>query len=74
MLSIKVVGSVVDDVVGKRWYGMNIGKSKLTYVIMHKKSTIFTKNIVQMVEVTGFEPATFWSRTKIIGSKLIEIK
>ena len=30
---------------------------------VHKKTSDFSE-VLKMVEVTGFEPATFWSRTK----------
>lgn len=30
---------------------------------VHKKTSDFSE-VYKMVEVTGFEPATFWSRTK----------
>lgn len=30
---------------------------------VHKKTSNFSE-VLKMVEVTGFEPATFWSRTK----------
>ena len=56
---------LVQDTFPGKCQGKPLQQGNLSqYGVKEKYQPLYQKLVLTMVEVTGFEPATFWSRTK----------